>query len=77
LNRRLPTAEQHTSQGQHAGIVGDEYVRIAVVLAGVLFLIGIGSTFSIPGVRYALLGIGGTLLVTALVLIFLEPGPPV
>jgi hypothetical protein len=70
-------AEQHTAQGQHAGIVGDNYVRITVVLAGVLFLIGIGSTFSIPGVRYALLGIGGTLLVTALVLILLEPGPPV
>jgi len=47
-----------------------------VVLAGVLFLIGIGSTFSIAGVRYALLGVGGTLLVAAIILILRQPGPP-
>jgi hypothetical protein len=69
-------AEEHAAAGEHAGIVGDNYVRITVVLAGVLFLIGIGSTFSLAGVRYALLGIGGTLLVSAIVLIALQPGPP-
>lgn len=70
------SADEHTAQGTRAGIVGDEYVRITVVLAGVLFLIGIGSTFSVAGVRYALLGIGGALLVGAIILILLEPGPP-
>jgi hypothetical protein len=69
-------ANQHTAQGNHAGVVGDDYVRITVVLAGVLFLIGIGSTFSVAGVRYALLGVGVTLLVAAIVLILLQPGPP-
>jgi len=61
------SADEHTAQGTRAGIVGDEYVRITVVLAGVLFLIGIGSTFSVAGVRYALLGIGGALLVGAII----------
>jgi len=69
-------ADRHTSLGTRAGIVADNYVRITVVLAGVLFLIGIGSTFSIAGVRYALLGVGGTLLVAAIILILRQPGPP-
>jgi len=69
-------ADAHTAQGEHAGVVGDDFVRITVVLAGVLFLIGIGSTFSLPGVRYALLIVGGLLLIGALALILLEPAPP-
>ena len=69
-------ADRHTAEGARAGIVADEYVRITVVLAGVLFLIGIGSTFSLAGVRYALLGVGSALLIAAVVLIIIEPGPP-
>ena len=46
------------------------------MLAGVLLLIAIGSTFSLAGARYALVGVGVALLVTAAVLILLEPGPP-
>jgi hypothetical protein len=70
------SADAHAKAGEHAGVTGDEYVRITVVLAGVLFLIGIGSTFSIRGVRYALLVVGGLLLVGAAVLIAMQPGPP-
>ena len=69
-------ADAHTHQGEAAGAIGDNYVRITVVLAGVLFLIGIGSTFSLPGVRYALLGVGCLLLMGAVTLILLQPGPP-
>ena len=69
-------ADEHITAGEHAGNVGDDYVRITVVLAGVLFLVGIGSTFPMFGVRYALLGVGGALLVTALVFILHQPGPP-
>jgi hypothetical protein len=69
-------AEEHTALGNRAGIAGDHYVRITVLLAGVLFLIGIGSTFTIAGARYALLGVGVALFATAVVLILLEPGPP-
>jgi hypothetical protein len=70
------SADAHAVAGEHAGVVGDQYVRITVVLAGVLFLIGIGSTFSIVGVRYALLTVGGVLLVAAAILIAMQPGPP-
>jgi hypothetical protein len=65
-----------TAQGDRAGVVGDNYVRIAVVLAGVLFLVGIGSTFTIAGVRYALVGVGAALLIGAVALILSQPAPP-
>ncbi len=70
------SADAHSVAGERAGIIGDKFVRVTVVLAGVLFLVGIGSTFSIAGVRYALLGVGVVLLVAAIVLIALQPGPP-
>ncbi len=69
-------ADAHTARGDRAGVIGDNYVRITVVLAGVLFLIGIGSTFTLIGVRYALLGVGGMLLIGAVVLILTQPPPP-
>jgi len=70
------TADEHAVAGERAGVVGDRFVRITVVLAGVLFLVGIGSTFSIVNVRYALLTLGCLLLVTAVVLISQQPGLP-
>jgi hypothetical protein len=69
-------ADEHAAAGEHAGSVSDQYIRITVALAGVLFLVGIGSTFSILGVRYALLGVGGVLLITSVALILRQPGPP-
>jgi len=42
-------------EGNHAGLVSDGYVRITVFLAAVLFLVGIGSSFKLPGVRDALI----------------------
>jgi hypothetical protein len=62
--------------GNHAGQVGDDYVRITVFLAAVLFMIGIGSTFKLHTVRYALISIGSLLLILASVLILLQPGLP-
>ncbi len=69
-------AGAHAAAGEGAGVAGDQYVRVTVVLAGVLFLIGIGSTFSIAGVRYILLGVGAALLVSAIVLITVLLPPP-
>jgi len=69
-------ANAHAAAGEAAGVAGDHYVRVTVVLAGVLFLIGIGSTFTIAGVRYILLGVGALLLVSAIVLITVLPSPP-
>ena len=69
-------ANAHAAAGEDAGVAGDQYVRVTVVLAGVLFLIGIGSTFTIAAVRYLLLGVGAALLVSAIVLITILPSPP-
>src|SRR5580658_4006033 len=49
--------------GNDAGLTGDNYVRITVFLAAVLFIVGIGSSFKLPGVRYALVAFGSVLLV--------------
>ena len=39
------TADETFASGEKAGGYADDYVRITVILAAVLFLIGIGSTF--------------------------------
>jgi hypothetical protein len=63
-------------EGNQAGLISDNYVRITVLLAVVLFLVGIGTSFKLKGVRYALIAFGGVLLVFSLVLIVQQPGPP-
>ena len=62
--------------GNSAATTGDNYVRITVFLAAVLFLVGIGSSFKLPGVRYALVAFGSALLIFSIVLILQQPGPP-
>jgi hypothetical protein len=62
--------------GHRAGVVGDDYIRITVFLAAVLFLVGIGSTFKLHTIRYALITIGSLLLILATVLILQQPGLP-
>jgi hypothetical protein len=69
-------AEAASAAGDHAAVVGDEYIRITVFLAAVLFLVGIGSTFKLPNVRYALITVGAVLLIVATVLIMRQPGIP-
>jgi hypothetical protein len=69
-------AEAAAAAGNHAAVEGDEYVRITVFLAAVLFLVGIGSTFKLATVRYVLIVVGAVLLVLATVLILLQPGLP-
>ena len=62
--------------GNNAGLVSDNYVRITVFLAAVLFLVGIGSSFQLAGVRYALIAFGSVLLIISVVLIAQQPLPP-
>ncbi len=45
-------------------------------LAAVLFLVGIGSSFKLHGVRYALIAFGSVLLILSIVLILQQPGLP-
>jgi len=69
-------AEATSAAGNHAAVVGDDYIRITVFLAAVLFLVGIGSTFKLHTIRYALISIGSLLLILATVLILQQPGLP-
>jgi hypothetical protein len=43
----------------------------------VLFLAGIGNSFKLHGVRYALITLGSVLLVVSVVLILRQPGLPI
>jgi hypothetical protein len=62
--------------GNQAGTTSDNFVQITVFLAAVLFLVGIGSSFKLYGVRYALITFGAALLIISLVLITQQPGLP-
>jgi hypothetical protein len=62
--------------GNQAAQTGDNFVRITVFLAGVLFLVGIGSSFKLNDIRYALITFGCVLLVLSIVLILRQPGLP-
>jgi hypothetical protein len=69
-------ADSKFQAGNHAGTVGDDYVRITVFLAAVLFLVGIGSSWKLHSVRYALIAFGSVLLIISIVLILEQPGLP-
>jgi len=64
------------SAGNQDGLTGDNYIRITIFLAAVLFLVGIGSSFKLTGVRYALIAFGSALLILSIVLILQQPGLP-
>jgi hypothetical protein len=69
-------ADVHYARGEHAGITGDKYIRVTVILASVLFLVGISSHFPLRGVRIGLVTVGAVLLLFAAVQILQLPGPP-
>ena len=69
-------ADASFAEGSAAGEASDKYVRVTVFLASVLFLVGISTHFPYRGVRYALVGLGGSVLVVSLVLMSQLPLPP-
>ena len=69
-------ADAKFAEGTKDGGIGDNYIQITVFLAAVLFLVGIGSSFKLHGVRYALITFGSVLLIVAVVLILRQPGLP-
>lgn len=69
-------ANSYFSQGEAAAGTADKYVRLTVLLAAVLFLIGIGSRFPVLIARYGLLGVAAALLVVSVVQMLSLPGPP-
>ncbi len=72
LDRRADVA---TASGYRSADLADNYVRITVLLATVLFLVGIGSTFSLRQVRVVLASVSAVMLVIAVVLIAQQPPP--
>lgn len=64
------------ADGSDAGETSDDYVRVTVFLASVLFLVGISTQFSVPGVRYALVGVGGVMLLFSLIQLTQIASPP-
>lgn len=69
-------ADAYYADGQKAAETADKYIRTTVILASVLFLVGISTQFPLRGVRYGLIGVGAVLLVFALEQILELPGPP-
>jgi hypothetical protein len=69
-------AEEHFATGEKAAATADKYVRLTVLLAAVLFLIGIGSRFPVRVARYGLVWVAGALLVLSVVQLLSLPGPP-
>jgi hypothetical protein len=69
-------ADAHYAHGEHAAETADKYIRTTVILASVLFLVGISTQFPLRGVRYGLIGVGAVLLLFAVVQILQLPGPP-
>jgi hypothetical protein len=62
--------------GQDAATNADDYVRITVYLATVLFLVGISGHFRLKGARYGLVVVGIIVLVLAVGTLTTLPGPP-
>jgi len=61
--------------GEHEAATADDYVRTTVILASVLFLIGISAHFPVRGARIGMIAVGSVLLVFAVVLILTLPAP--
>jgi hypothetical protein len=77
LSRRLDAqADAYLARGEHAAITGDKYIRVTVILASVLFLVGISTQFPAMALRIGLVSVGAALLVFAAVQILQLPGPP-
>jgi hypothetical protein len=77
LATRLDTqADAYYAEGQHAAQTGDKYIRVTVILATVLFIVGISSHFPLRSIRMGLVGLGAGLLILAAISILQLPGPP-
>jgi hypothetical protein len=69
-------ADEHYNNGSRAGTRSDDYVRITVFLASVLFLVGIASHLGLRAARYGLVGVGVVMLGFAVAQLLTAPKPP-
>jgi hypothetical protein len=70
------TATATFTRGTQDRAHGDDFVRVTVLLATVLFLIAVGQRFKIRGPRLALMGVSFALLVVALFFVASYPVAP-
>jgi hypothetical protein len=64
------------SAGHLAAKHGQDYIRVTVILASVLFIVGISSHFPLSAIRIGLTAVGAALLILGAVAILQLPGPP-
>jgi len=77
LSKRLDAeADERYAQGQHAGETSDKYIRVTVILASVLFLVGISTHFPYRTVRLGLIVVGTGLVAFAGIQLLQLPGLP-
>jgi uncharacterized membrane-anchored protein len=69
-------ADAYYAEGERTAITGDKYIRVTVILASVLFLVGISSHFPLLGIRVGLVCVGAALLLFAAFEILQLPRPP-
>ena len=69
-------ATAYFAAGEEAAGNQDDYVRTTVILASVLFMVGISTHFGRRGIRIGLVSVAGVLLIAGLVAILELPGPP-
>jgi hypothetical protein len=68
-------ADRLYQEGSHSAITADDYVRITVLLASVLFIVGISGQFKIRKARHGLVAVGGAILVYSVILLVIAPKP--
>jgi hypothetical protein len=68
-------ANRHYAVGERAASISDRYIRVTVILASVLFLVGLSSHFPLTGVRWGLVAVGAGLLIFAGIEILQLPTP--
>ena len=66
-------ASKAFEEGVHSRVVSEDYVRVTVILAAVLFLLAIAQRFHVRGVRMAVSGVAGAFLVYCVVLLISYP----
>jgi len=69
-------ADAYYDDGEHAAKNADNYIRATVILASVLFIVGISSHFPLKGIRIGLISVGVALLLFAVIDIATLPWPP-
>jgi hypothetical protein len=73
--QKTEEADHLYEEGSKSAVTADDYVRITVLLASVLFIVGISGQFKIRRARHGLVIVGGLIVSYAIVLLIIAPKP--